>query len=141
KEPVSREDVLVSLGFSKDENPFELSKLIINKNGPGAAKLVDALLSAGEEPLFLLNVISSCIVKILKVRRLVKAGADRERIFSEAGLNSYYDKDFIKQTEKFAGESALFSAMEKALSAEYALKTSSAEPALALKSVIAQATK
>ena len=61
---VTEEDLLTSIGYSKEENPFALNNAILSLNKKEALKIVDNLLKAGEEPIAILNKISNpaCIV-------------------------------------------------------------------------------
>jgi len=139
KTAIGPEAVLESLGFSKEENPFELSAALLRRDSARALLLTDKLLADGQEPVFLLSLISSNLMKILKVRRMSAAGTPKQQIFAEARLNAYYDSDFIRAAENFGDDKTLLSAIDKALDAEAALKSSSAEAGALLKSLILKA--
>ncbi|MDR0734290.1 MAG: DNA polymerase III subunit delta, partial [Elusimicrobiota bacterium] len=57
-------DVLASIGFGKEENPFALSNAVMNCDRAQSLKLAGVLLAAGEEPVSVLNKISACAVKM-----------------------------------------------------------------------------
>jgi len=137
---ITPEHVVESLGFSKEENPFELANAIIDRDPARATRLIDKLLESGEEPLFLLNRISGALTKIIKVIRLTAAGVAGPQIAGLAGLN-WFERGLTAKARNFPSETALVAALKKVIEAEALLKSSSGtEPSSLLKSIVIMTT-
>ena len=135
-----KQHVVESLGFSKEENPFELANAIIDRDPARATRLIDKLLESGEEPLFLLNRISGALTKIIKVIRLTAAGVAGPQIAGLAGLN-WFERGLTAKARNFPSETALVAALKKVIEAEALLKSSSGtEPSSLLKSIVIMTT-
>ncbi|MFH1619308.1 MAG: DNA polymerase III subunit delta [bacterium] len=137
RHPVSSENVMNSLGFSKDESPFELGRAVMAQNSVLAAELIEKLMRAGEEPVRLLGLISGALRKVAKAKRLLEAGTGTERIFLETGVNRFYDRDFISWVKSHRDEEHLIRALGKCLEAEALFKSSSGrDPEITLKQLL-----
>ncbi|MDD4003838.1 MAG: DNA polymerase III subunit delta [Elusimicrobiaceae bacterium] len=133
---ITPELVLESLGFSKEENPYELASLIMRRDQKGAMSLIDRLIESGSTPVQLLNIITGTLVKLIKVKRLETAGLDQQSIAAQAGLN-FFERDFVAQARDFAPAAALTDALARSLEYDRDLKTSSgSEPGVTLKSLV-----
>ena len=66
--------MLACIGFSKEENPFELSNAIVACRKTRAIQLVDKLLDDGEEPVAVLSKMTYPILKMARIKRLSEAG-------------------------------------------------------------------
>jgi DNA polymerase-3 subunit delta len=124
KKEITYETVLNSIGFSKEENPFEISSYLLNKDIKNAIKCIEKLLNAGQEPMFLLSLMTNTLTKVLKVKRMTRKGLSHHEIFSQAGLNRFYEQDFISKAANFKSEDALLAIIEKSLEIESAFKSS-----------------
>jgi len=83
---VSAQDVLSCIGFSKEQNPFELANLILACQRQKAVLLVDKLVDDGEEPVAILAKMTFPILKMARIRRLFDAGFSSSEIVHAAGL-------------------------------------------------------
>ena len=136
---ITKETVLNSLGFSKEENPFALASCLLEKNMKKSLSLTEKLLASGQEPMFLLNIIRNTAIKILKVKRMMRKNFTQEQIFAQAGLNRFFDRGFIEKTHNFKNENILVDALEKSLEIESLMKSSQlTDPKASIKSLIAK---
>ena len=71
---ITQEDVLACIGFSKEENPFELANAITACDKNRAIKLLDKLLDDGEEPIGILSKMTFPILKMARIKRMSEAG-------------------------------------------------------------------
>lgn len=137
--PITPEQVLESMGFSKNENPFALSRAIMTRDTSAAVALLDSLLASGEEPLRLLYIISGALTKIIKAKRMLEQGCSPDRIFFETGVNKFYDKDFLSLAGAFGEEAGVIRGMGLCVETEALFKSSSGrDPGLALKQLLAE---
>ncbi|MDR0646193.1 MAG: DNA polymerase III subunit delta, partial [Elusimicrobiota bacterium] len=83
---VREEDIIENMGFTKEENPFALSKAIINCDKKLSLKLAAKMLESGQTPISVLNKISACALKMLRIKRMREAGISQREIISAAGL-------------------------------------------------------
>jgi DNA polymerase III subunit delta len=136
-EEIKPEHVLESMGFSKEENPFLLPSLIMSKDLKGAVAFVERLLDEGEEPLFVINMIFACLQKLIKVKKLAEAGLSQQDIFAQAGLNRYFERNFIFQSRNFPNYPTIVKLMKRLLNADGELKSSSSlAPKVLLKDIV-----
>ena len=137
KAPLSREDVLATMGFEKDENPFDLGRAVIAGETKRACELTDRLLDGGEYPVMLLGRITDALLKLVRSRRMLAAGMPKESLFNELGLHRYFDRDFPRHAAAYSNDAVLLQALVKAVEADAELKSSSGEePHALLKSLI-----
>jgi len=122
---VSAEDVLASIGFSKEENPFALSNAVMDCDRALSLKLTDTMLAAGEEPISLLNKISACAVKMLRIKSLSEAGLNQYQIISAAGLLPWEGR-LIARAGSYPSKKTLVKTLDKIIEADMTLKSSSA---------------
>ncbi|MDR0953070.1 MAG: DNA polymerase III subunit delta [Elusimicrobiota bacterium] len=133
---IKSEDVLSSIGFSKEENPFALSNAILGGDKALSLKLVDTMLAAGEEPVAMLSKISSCAVKMLRIKRLTSAGLSSQAVLSSGGLMPWEGR-LVARAAYMPPQKTLVKVLDKIIEADMAFKTSSAtQPAILLKGII-----
>jgi len=133
---VKEEDVLASIGFSKEENPFALSNAVINCDKTLSLKLAGNMLAGGEEPVSVLNKISACAVKMLRIRRLSAAGLGQYDIIQAAGLLPWEGK-LVAAGGRFPSVKVLQRSLDKIIEADMALKSSGAgDPEILIKGII-----
>lgn len=130
---ITSETVLDSVGFSKEENPFEIANHLLNKDTKNAIECIEKLLTAGGEPMFLLSIITNTLTKILKVKRMLRNGLSSEEIFYKAALNKFYERDFISKASGFKSENSISKSIEKSLEIESVFKSS---PSVDMKSAL-----
>jgi DNA polymerase-3 subunit delta len=133
---VREADVLASIGFSKEENPFALSNAVLNCDKTLSLKLVTAMLESGEEPVGILNKISACVVKMLRIKRLSDAGLGQYDIISAAGLLPWEGK-LVTRAGSYPGKKTLVKTLDKIIETDMALKSStSSDPGIMIKGIL-----
>ncbi len=133
---VNQEDILSSVGFSKEENPFALSNAMMDLNKTAALKLVDNMLAAREEPTAILNKISGPVVKMLKIKRLALAGYGQQDIIRLGGLFPWEGR-LAGRAGSMPPAAMLTKALNKIIEADMAFKSSqSIDAAVTLKGII-----
>ncbi|MBI4656759.1 MAG: DNA polymerase III subunit delta [Elusimicrobia bacterium] len=136
RKPVDARSVIESTSFSKEENPFELSKAIYGREKDKAVELVEKLLKEGFEPLRLLYNISSALEKIYKSKKLFQSGMSSQDIYFSIGVSrGYYG--FIEQSSRRYSEEKLAKGLRRCLEAESMLKSSTdRNPGILLKQLV-----
>jgi len=133
---VTEEDILSSIGYSKEENPFALNNAITSLNKKEALKITDNLLKAGEEPIAILNKISSSAVKLFRIKRLSEAGMASFQITERAGLFPWESR-MVAMARSLPPSKVMLKAIDKIIEADFGFKTSSADnAAVVLKGII-----
>ena len=133
---ITKDDVLACIGFSKEENPFELSNAITACNKNRAVKLVDKLVDDGEEPVAILSKMTFPILKMARVKRLSEAGLAPAEILRAAGL-MYWESRLVNQARSFPPQKNFLNALNRIIDADSALKSSSgADPKILLKGIL-----
>ena len=120
---ITKDDVLACIGFSKEENPFELSNAITACNKNRAVQLVDKLVDDGEEPIGILSKITFPILKMARIKRLSEAGIGKTALSVRPGC--------------FPLPKTFLNALNRIIDADSAFKSSSAtDPKIVLKGIL-----
>lgn len=125
---VTEEDLLSSVGYSKEENPFALNNAVLSLNKREALKIIDNLLKSGEEPIAILNKISNPAMKLFRIKYLTEAGLSSFQITSQAGLMPWESR-LIGLARSLPPSRILLRAIDKIIEADLAFKTSTADNA------------
>ena len=133
---IAKEEVLACIGFSKEENPFELSNAITSCNKNRAVQLVDKLLDDGEEPIAILSKMTYPILKMARIKRLSEAGLAPAEILRAAGLMPWENR-LINQQRSFPSQKHFLLALNRLIEADAAFKSSTAsDPKILLKGIL-----
>jgi len=133
---VTKEDVLACIGFSKEENPFELSNAVTACAKTRAVRLVDKLLDDGEEPVGVLGKLTFPILKMARIKRMSDAGMAPAEILRAAGL-MYWENRLVNSARSFPPQKNFVNALNRIIDADAALKSSSgSDPKILLKGVL-----
>ena len=133
---VSADDVLECLGYTRDENPFALTNALGARDGLQAARVIDRSIAAGDEPIGMLAMVARYVEQMIKIRRMLDAGMTQGQITTELAFNPYRVKRLAEESSAYSDERVLLNALYKILEADAQLKSSSAEPAVLLKSIV-----
>ncbi len=133
---VTKEDVLTCIGFSKEENPFELSNAITACNKTRAVQLADKLVDDGEEPVAILSKMTFPILKMARIKRLSEMGMSPSEILRTAGL-MYWESKLVSQARFFPSQKSFLNALNRIIEADSAFKSSTAaDPKILLKGIL-----
>ena len=133
---ISKDDVLACIGFSKEENPFELANAILACNKNRAVKLVDKLLDDGEEPVAVLAKMTYPIEKMARIKRMSEAGMAPADILRSAGLFPWESR-LVSAARNFPPQKQFLATLNKIIDADASLKSSQAsDPKIMLKGVL-----
>lgn len=133
---ITKEDVLACIGFSKEENPFELSNAILACNKNKSVKLVDKLLDDGEEPVAVLSKMTYPILKMARIKRMSEGGVASGDILHAAGLFPWESR-LISAARNFPSQKQFLAAMNKMIDADAGFKSGAGnDPKLALKGIL-----
>ena len=133
---ISKEDVLACIGFSKEENPYELANAILACNKTRAIKLVDKLLDDGEEPVAVLGKMTYPILKMARIKRMSEGGVPPGEILHAAGLFPWESR-LISAARNYPGQKQFLAALNKMIEADAGFKSGSGnDPKVALKGIL-----
>lgn len=133
---VSVQDVLASVGFSKEQNPFELSNAITACDKKRALALVDKLLDDGEEPVSILAKMTYPIEKMARIKRFSQGGMGAGEIAKAAGLQ-YWESRLVNNARNFPSVKIFEQTLNRIIDADMSLKSSSVtEPKIVLKGIL-----
>ena len=125
---LTEEDLLSSIGYSKEENPFALNNAVLSLNKREALKIIDNLLKAGEEPIAILNKISNPAMKLFRIKRLAETGVPFFQITSAAGLMPWESR-LVSVAHNLPPSTIMLRAIDKIIESDLAFKTSTADNA------------
>ncbi len=133
---ISREDVLSCIGFSKEENPFELANAILSCNKTKALQLITKLLDDGEEPVAILSKMTFPILKMARIKRLSEGGVPSGDIIRAAGLFPWESR-LVSAARNYPSQKQFFATLNKIIDADAAFKSgTSADPKITLKGIL-----
>ncbi len=132
-------DALALAGFSRVQNPFELSNAVCGRRPREAAVAAGRLLASGTEPLALLSQVSRAMERLLKVKRLSATGEGPGAAY-QAGMSPGQYHAALRDAGTYT-EDKLLRSMRRCLEAEALLKsTSRRDPALVLRQLVYEIT-
>lgn len=133
---ISKQDVLAGVGFSKEENPFELSNAIQYLNKNKALAQIDKLLGSGETPISVLSKISYPLQKMARIKMMASAGMAPSDISRAAGL-MFWETSLVNRAGSFPSVDTFVKTLDRVIEADKAFKTSAAsDPKTLLKGII-----
>lgn len=133
---ITQEEVLQSIGFNKEENPYALSNAIMDGNKTLALKAVDNMLKEGQTPVSLLAQITMCAEKMFRIKHLVNAGLSTGEIVEYAGLFPWESR-LVAKAGSMPSEQTLLKTLDRIIEADMGFKSSSLnEPSIVLKGIL-----
>lgn len=133
---ISKEDVLACIGFSKEENPFELANAILACNKTKAVKLVDKLLDDGEEPVAILSKMTYPVLKMARIKRMSEGGVPSGEIVRAAGLFPWESR-LVSAARNYPSQKQFLAALNKLIDADAGFKSGSiSDPKITLKGIL-----
>ena len=133
---ISKEDVLSCIGFSKEENPFELANAILSCNNTKALKLVTKLLDDGEEPVAVLSKMTFPILKMARIKRLSEGGVPSGDIIRAAGLFPWEGR-LVSAARSFPNQKQFLTTLNRLIEADAAFKSGTgSDPQITLKGIL-----
>ncbi|HAT72998.1 MAG TPA: DNA polymerase III subunit delta [Elusimicrobia bacterium] len=135
----SPEDAIALAGFSRAQNPFELSNAVCGRRAAQAAQAAESMLAAGTEPLALLAQVSRSVERLIKVRRLSAAGEGPAACY-QAGMSPGQYQAALRDAGAYT-EDKLLRSLRRCLEAEELLKSSSKrDPGLIVRQLVHEIT-
>ena len=135
----SPEDAVALAGFSRTQNPFELSNAVCARRQEQAAQAAERMLASGAEPLALLSQVSRAVERLLKVKRLAAAGGGPATAY-QAGMSPGQYHSALRDAGAYT-EDKLLRSLRRCLEAEELLKSSSRrDPALVIRQLVHEIT-
>ena len=133
---ISQTDVLDCVGFSKEQNPFELANAITACQKDRALQLVDKLLEDGEDPIAVLAKMTYPIEKMARIKRLLQGGMSAGDVAKAAGL-MFWESRLVSGAYKFPSVKTFEQTLNRIIDADASFKSSSAsDPRLVLKGIL-----
>lgn len=133
---ITQSEVLASIGFNKEENPYALSNAIMDGNKTLALTVVDNMLKEGQTPVSLLAQISMCTEKMFRIKHLKNAGLSSSEIIDYAGLFPWEGR-LITKALTMPSEHTLLKTLDRIIEADMNFKSSTLnEPSIVLKGIL-----
>ena len=133
---VTAKEVLACIGFSKEENPFELSNALLACDKNRATSQIDKLVDGGEEPIAILSKMTYPILKMARIKRLSEAGLANSDILHAAGLLPWESR-LISNARRFPPQKHFLAALNKLIEADAGFKSgANLDPRITLKGII-----
>lgn len=133
---INQAEVFASIGFNKEENPYALSNAIMDGNKTSALTALNNMLKEGQTPVSLLAQISTCTIKMLRIKRLNNAGLSMGEIIEYAGLFPWEGR-LVSKAYTMPSEQILLKTLDRIIEADMNFKSSSLnEPSIVLKGIL-----
>ena len=133
---ITKEDVLACIGFSKEENPYELANAILACNKTKAVKLVDRLLDDGEEPVAVLAKMTYPILKMARIKRMSDGGLDSGEIIRAAGLFPWEGR-LVTAARNYPSQKQFLATLNRMIEADAGFKSGAgSDPKVTLKGIL-----
>lgn len=133
---ITQQDALACIGFSKEENPFELSNALLACDKKRANAQIDKLIEGGEEPVGILAKMTYPILKMARIKRLSEAGLSSGDILRAAGLLPWESR-LVANARRFPSQSQFLVVLNKIIEADGGFKSgANLDPKTTLKGIV-----
>ena len=103
RDAIATEDVASVVGLSREFSVFELQRALGTADAPRAVSILEHLLDGGENPSFLLVMLTSYFVTLWKLHELKRKDTPPGAIASELRVNPYFLREYLTGAETFTG--------------------------------------
>lgn len=93
--PLTKEDLVPLIGIMREDDAFQLDRLLIHENWEGAQALLDILLHRGEKPLGILSILSYHCRNILKINSALSQGIPLSALPHETRVPAFVLKNYL----------------------------------------------
>ena len=125
---ISLGDVQAAFGYTKASSPYDWLSLLRQQNGIQALKILKRLLAEGEEPIYLLAILSGSLREWLAIK---ESGENPQTIAARFNLKRGDEYRFLEELKRFSVED-LTEGIAACVSAEQAIKTGKETPEMGL---------
>jgi len=133
--PVTAGEVETVVGRRRGESPWDLPRRLLGGDTAGAQILLDRLLAAGENPVFLVSALTRYLLEVWQVALLLAAGASEKAVIEEVGLRKFAARETFAAARRIP--SRAFPRMAAALKeCDAGLKSRSRQESLLLEQVV-----
>lgn len=137
---IQADDVRHVVGLSRGYSIFELSNAIGMRDVNRSLKIIDRMLDLGEPPVAIITMLARHFSILLKIKHGRQLNWPQNELTRKAGISPYFLRDYITQSDNFAGEQ-LQRSFHFLLEADVSLKTSYQSAGLTLELLIYQLIK
>ncbi|MEO5332268.1 MAG: DNA polymerase III subunit delta [Magnetococcus sp. YQC-5] len=124
---VTLDDVLASVGESRQYSSFALAAAVFNGRVDTALTILDQLLDAGEEPLALLGLLLQRLRRLIEAAHRMAQGEDQETIAGKMQVFWKEKADFFSQVQRISSR-RMANGLLRCQEADQELKSSGNEP-------------
>lgn len=133
--PLSKEDLVPLIGILREDDAFQLDRLLVQENWEGAQALLSSLLHRGEKPLGILSILANHCRNILKINNALSQGIPPSALSHETRLPPFILKNYLPMAGR-ANEHRYIKALELCYEADVFLKTQPVDESVVLGKVI-----
>ncbi len=126
KTEISLEDIRALSSSLKEYSIFDLQEAIAKKDKPLAMKMAYNLLEKGQEPTFIIHMLTRYFTGLSRVNEMTEQKINDYAAARIVGTHPFYYKNY-KQARKIYSDSDLFQASQALLKADFAVKTTTAD--------------
>lgn len=124
---ISVDEVSAVVGMSREFSVFELQRAIGARQGARAVEIVEHMIDAGENVPFILVMVTSYLLNVLKIHELRRKGASDRELVAETRVSPHFLQEYVSAAAGYSrGE--LEEAFLLLAEADERVKTSAADP-------------
>jgi len=135
---ITEDDVLMMTANLREENVFNLTDAIGNRDVAGALAALEQLLDDGSEPVYVLIMIEWLLRRLYAARLAVDGGTAAREAAEMAGVPPYFRQKFIGQVRNFS-VSELLRLFDLLLDTDIALRRSGSRPRVLMELCVTRA--
>jgi DNA polymerase-3 subunit delta len=124
---VTAEDIASVVGVSRGYTVFDLQNAVGRKDLSEAIRIIRRMLELGEQPVFIVLMLTQYFTKLWLTQELRQEGADSQAIMASIKVSSYFVKDYVAASATFSS-AEIEHAFGALLLADVQLKTSMIDP-------------
>ena len=135
KKNITEEDVAQLIGFSKEENVFELADLIGKRNVAGALQILDRLILNGVHGVYIIAMLTRHFSLLWRAKSISKKWLNDKELSKKLHQSPRNAKKYLQQSKNFTPV-AIVNCFEYLYSADLELKSTSTEQKIIMERLV-----
>ncbi|MBU6392071.1 MAG: DNA polymerase III subunit delta [Planctomycetes bacterium] len=104
KPTIDEKDVDVLVGVDRNRTVFELTDSVAQKDVASALKIIDQLLTHGEESVKIIGLLDWQIKRLWRAKQILNQGENEHKVASELQVKPFFAKRFFEQVNLYTEE-------------------------------------
>lgn len=107
KTTIDERDVDALVGVDRSRTVFELTDAVAQRNVTGSLKILDQMLTHGEDSVRIISLLAWQIKRLWRAKQILKQGGDEHKVTSELQVVPFFAKRFFEQVKLYTEDNLM----------------------------------